>query len=77
MSSDVVRVGVTLENQAVDTEEMSKRISCNDRGWDDNVTWHCWSSERKELSKEFRFASVGFQHVYKAGPVSWLCCLCS
>lgn len=48
MSSDVVRVGVTLENQAVDTEETSKRISCNDRGWDDNVTWHCWSSERKE-----------------------------
>lgn len=66
MSSDVVCVGLTLENGAVDSEEMSKRISCNDGGWDDNVRQHCWSSERKE---EFRFTSVGFQHAYEAGHV--------
>lgn len=68
-------VGLTLENGAVDNEEMSKRSSCNDRGWDDNVKRHCWSNKRKEWSKEFRFASVGFQHAYEAGPVSWSCCL--
>lgn len=69
MSSDVVCVGLTLESGAVDSEEMSKRISCNDRGWDDNVRQHCWSSERKEWSEEFRFTSGGFQHAHEAGHV--------
>jgi len=75
MSSAVVCVGLTLENGAADTEEMSKRVCRSGRGWDDNVRRHRWSSGRKERSEEFRFTSAGFQHVDEAGPVSWLCCL--
>lgn len=33
MSSGAVRVGLTLENRAVDTEETREGISCRDRGW--------------------------------------------
>lgn len=77
MSSDGVCVGLSLEDGAVGNEEMSKRISCNDRGWDDNVRRHCWSSERKEWSKEFGLAGVGFQHAYGAGHVVHLPGFCS
>lgn len=33
MSSGAVRVGLTLESRAVDTEETREGISCRDRGW--------------------------------------------
>lgn len=45
MSSDVVCGDLSLENGAVAAEETSRRISCNARGWDDNVRRHRWSSE--------------------------------
>lgn len=51
---------LALENKAVDTEEMSKRIYCDGRGWDDAVRWCQWRREKEEWSEEFKSIRVGF-----------------
>lgn len=68
MSSGAVRVGLTLENRAADTEETSEGISCRDRGRGSGKP-RGWNSERQEWLKEFGFSGAGFQDEYKAGRV--------
>lgn len=68
MSSGAVRVGLTLENRAVDTEETREGILCRDRGWGSGKL-RGWSSKRQERLREFRFSGPGFQDKNKAGRV--------
>lgn len=51
---------LALKNEAVDTEEMSKRIYCDGRCWDDALRWCQWSRGWEEWSEEFKFTIVGF-----------------
>lgn len=68
-----VRVGLTLENRAVDTEETREGILCRDRGWGSGKL-RGWSSsgssgEAQERLREFRFSGLGLQDKNKAGRV--------
>lgn len=91
MSSGAVRVGLTLENRAVDTEETREGILCRDRGWGSGKL-RGWSSSgssgeaqgvqvlRAWLSGQEQGRTRGSGGVLQLLPSwrgSWLCPKCS